>query len=242
MLVCTEGIILHKTKYSDHSLIVKIYTEKFGTQNFIIKNALSKTNKNSVAKQANLALVEINYNKSEQAHLHYIKELTPLHINTVIPYDMARNAILIFYNELLYKLLYDAGEDVVLFSFLKKELLQLDNPTARVKDMHLCFLVSLMQLLGFSPVENYGNRTPYFSVEAAAFLSYYLDTPCFLSKPCSEYFYKLLIASKSDYQQPIEAPKPIRMELLHGLLYYFEQHNEQLSKMESVGILGEILG
>ncbi|MDR1345668.1 MAG: recombination protein O N-terminal domain-containing protein, partial [Bacteroidales bacterium] len=46
MLVCTEGIILHKTKYSDHSLIVQIYTEKFGTQSFIIKNALSKANKN----------------------------------------------------------------------------------------------------------------------------------------------------------------------------------------------------
>jgi DNA repair protein RecO (recombination protein O) len=241
MLVCTEGIILHKTKYSDHSLIVKIYTEKFGTQDFIIKNALSKANKNSVAKWANLALAEINYNKGGQTHLHYIKELTPLHINTVVPYDMARNAILIFYNELLYKLLYDAGEDALLFSFLKKSLLQLDTPTARVKDMHLCFLVSLMQLLGFSPVENYSKRTPYFSIEAAAFLPYALDNPYFFSKPCSEYFYKLLTNSKSGYLAPIEALKPLRMELLHGLLCYFEQHNEQLSKMESVAILSEIL-
>jgi len=241
MLVCTEGIILHKTKYSDHSLIVKIYTDKFGTQDFLIRNAFTKSNKNSVAKCSILTLVEINYNKNDHVNLHYIKELTPLHINKIIPYDMARNAILFFYNELLYKLLYDAGEDYRLFSFLKKSLLQLDDDTVRVKDIHLCFLVSLMHLLGFSPVENYSENTPYFSVEAAAFLPYTSDNSCFLSKSCSEYFYKLLISSKSDYLHPIETHKSIRMELLNGLLYYLAQHNEQLSKIESVGILSEIL-
>jgi hypothetical protein len=99
-----------------------------------------------------------------------------------------------------------------------------------------------MQLLGFSPVENYSEHTPYFSIESASFSPYTLENPYFLSKLCSEYFYKLLISSKSDYSQSIEAAKSLRMELLHGLLCYFEQHNEQLSKIESVAILSEILG
>ena len=42
MFYSTKGIVLHKTKYSDSSLIVKIYTEAFGTLSFIVKNAYSK--------------------------------------------------------------------------------------------------------------------------------------------------------------------------------------------------------
>jgi DNA repair protein RecO (recombination protein O) len=241
MLIHTEGIILHKTPYSDHSLILKIYTEKYGTHSFIVKNALSKSHKNRFLSQATLFLVEVVYNPTAKTQLYYPKEITPLHVNTLIPYDMARSSLLIFYNELLYKILYDAGEDAKLFSFLKDSILQLDDKQEQLKDIHIRFMIKLMHLLGFAPEAQWETNRPYFSLENACFTKKWLpDNPNYMSKAASHYFYQLLQAAETDFITTPEAQKPLRLELLHHLINFFQMHNEHLKNIASLDILIEL--
>ena len=47
MTESTNGICLHHYKYSESSVIVKIFTEKFGLKSYIIKGVRSKKSKNS---------------------------------------------------------------------------------------------------------------------------------------------------------------------------------------------------
>ena len=45
MFVSSKALVLHKTKYGDSGIVVKFFTEKYGTQTFIIKSAFSPKNR-----------------------------------------------------------------------------------------------------------------------------------------------------------------------------------------------------
>ena len=44
-LAKTNGIVLHQIKYGDSSIIVRIYTEEFGMQSYLIRGVKSKKSK-----------------------------------------------------------------------------------------------------------------------------------------------------------------------------------------------------
>ena len=138
MFVSTEGIVLHRVKYSDTSLIVKIFTEKFGTQSFIIKNAFSKKNKLHHTFFSSLALLELTFDDHYLHQLGFLKDVSFVKIYDQIPLDPRRNSILFFYNELLYKLLYSSSEDPKLFRIVKNGMLKLDDPNSFQLDQHIC--------------------------------------------------------------------------------------------------------
>ncbi len=59
MLTTTRGIVLHHFKYSEKSIIAKIYTEKFGLQSYIINGVRSAKSKNKAVYLQPLSLGEI---------------------------------------------------------------------------------------------------------------------------------------------------------------------------------------
>ena len=239
MFVKTKGIVLHKTKYSENSLIVKIYTEKAGTQSFIVKNAFSKKAKINQSLFGQLTMLELTFDMRKQGQLHYVRDVSVGHHYSIIPFDVVRGTVLFFYNELLYKLLFNAPEDEALFRMLEDGLLELDTPECRVADVHIRFMVRLAKNLGLMPENNYSQRYPYFSVEDACFSDHYVEN-LMINQPASGYLSQLL--NHIDDGDSVEMPaKPVRMSLLRGLVQYFEAHNESVSNMQSLSILCEVL-
>ncbi|MFA4853518.1 MAG: recombination protein O N-terminal domain-containing protein, partial [Bacteroidales bacterium] len=61
----SRGIVLHSIKYSDSSLIVKIYTENFGLQSYILRSARNRKSKMKVGIFQPLALLNfvVSHNK-----------------------------------------------------------------------------------------------------------------------------------------------------------------------------------
>ena len=59
MQIKTRGIVLHKTKYSENSVIVNIFTREAGVQSFIVKGAYSKQRRGTIALLENLSMVEV---------------------------------------------------------------------------------------------------------------------------------------------------------------------------------------
>lgn len=236
MFVTTKGILLHKTKYSDTSIIVKIFTEHFGTQSFIIKNAFSKKSKINYSFFTSLALLEITFDDVILHKLGFLKDVCFSKQYIKIPFDPSRNAILFFYNELLYKLLRNSYEDRKMFELIEKSLMELDTVEKLSPDTHLYFLADLMQTLGIFPENDYSLRKPFFSIEENRFSDIYVDNKFFLSEEASTYFSEIL-----NRQHTTLPPKPVRNEVLTGMVQYLIVHNEHIYTLDSLGILMELM-
>ena len=236
MIVSTQGIVLQTTKYSDNSLIVKIFTKKSGTVSFIIKNAFSKKSKQPANLFAPLTILHLVYNETDIEKIRFIKEASIVHPFHSIPLSIIKNSILLFYQELLMKLLYHANApDEPLFTFIKEHLLLLESTPKITPDFHLVFLIHLIQHLGYTPEKNFSINTPYFSIENSNFGNIFIESPFFLSKETSFYLYNIL--SNNHYAIP---DKTTRMELLNAMITYLMKHNKQVKFIESVKILGEV--
>jgi len=237
MIISTEGIVLQSIKYSDNSLIVKIFTKKTGVVSFMIKNAFSKKSKQPASFFSPLTILNLVYNETYSEKLTFLKEVSIVHFFYSISMDIKKNTLLLFEQELLVKLLNNANApDEELFDFITDHLLKLEATQDIAPDLHILFLVQLIQLLGYSPELNFSLQTPYFSIEDSNFGNSFFDTPYFLSKEASFYLFNIL--KKHKYTMP---GKKTRMELLNGMIRYLMKYNKQIKGIESVGILGDLL-
>ena len=68
MTESTNGICLHHYKYSESSVIVKIFTEKFGLKSYIMKGVRSKKSKNklNILHSLNIVDLEVSNNDKRQ--------------------------------------------------------------------------------------------------------------------------------------------------------------------------------
>jgi DNA repair protein RecO (recombination protein O) len=237
MYVSTQGIVLQSIKYSDNSLIVKIFTRKNGVVSFIIKNAFSKKSKQPASYFAPLTILDIIYKETFTERISFLKEVTLAQPFHAIHSDIKKSSILLFYQELLMKLLCQANApDEPLFDFISEHLLKLEEIQELTPDFHIVFLIQLIQQLGYAPELNFSLQTPYFSIEDSNFGNLLLETPYFLSKETSFYLFTML--KRQNHTIP---DKKTRMELLNGMLLYLMKTNKQIKEIESVGILSEVL-
>jgi recombinational DNA repair protein (RecF pathway) len=145
--------------------------------------------------------------------------------------------MLLFYHELLMKLLYQAtAPDEPLFDFLIEHLLNLEATTEVAPDFHIIFLIQLIQQLGYTPEANFSLQAPYFSIEDSRFGGVFVETPYYLSKEAS--FYLFTILKKQNHSTP---DKKTRMELLNGMILYLMKYHKQIKEIASVDILSEVL-
>lgn len=235
MKINSRGIVLNKTKYSETSVIVRIFTRESGVQSFILKGAFSKKNKGKLALLENLSMVEITFDDQRDG-IKYLNDITLNHPYSLIPFDMVRRTLFIFYNEIIYKTLTDYSTDAELFDFVENALRKLDEEGTRLADIHLHFLVDFSKVLGFFPKDNFSEQNCHFFIEESHFVHDYFDYPDYLSREASAYLADLM--HEKDAELP---PKNVRDELLYGLIRYFERHNEQIHRIESVQILSALL-
>ncbi|MBO4231738.1 MAG: DNA repair protein RecO [Bacteroidales bacterium] len=246
MLVKTKGIVLNRRKYSDTSLIVKVFTRQCGVVSFIVKNAFSKNSRFSQAHFAPMNLLELTFHHKNNTSLQYIKELSFYRHYENIPFDLAKNTILLFYNELLYRLLFDYGADERLYDFIEHELIGLDSCEKLRPDAHIIFMATLARELGFLPDNNLSELTPYFAVDDGCFTSFPHSKEEGLDREASRYLSEILTTvseggTRHDNATPTKA---VRNNVLDILVIYFERHNEQLHGLHSVEMfrkLAEIL-
>ncbi len=236
MLITTDGIVLHSTKYSDTSLVVKIFTEKRGVESFLVKGAFGKKSRFKAALFSPLAIVNITYDERNGEKLKYLKDLSRQTQPADLIYDPARSAILMFYNELLYKLLFNVGEDPGLFHLLQEEVRKVYKEEDNLTDLPLRFMLRLSQALGICPENNYSEKNCYFSLPESRFQSYCMDETTEVPKEESYYLSQLL-----NHESNIVVTRSVRNHLLHYLIDYYKIHNEQIRVIESVAILAGVL-
>ncbi len=254
MLHHTRGLVLRQTRYGETSLIVRIYTEAFGVQAYMVNGARSaRSRTRSVLFQPpNLLDLVVYY--TEGREIHRIKEARPLHVYERIPFHVSHSSVAIFMTEVLGKCLRDEHRQEGLFQFLEQRLLELDTCDQGLGTFPALFLLGLSRHLGFQPQGRFGEQTPWFDLQEGIFVSSKPDSGYALLPEESAALDRLLqheatLPETSNQPstallpdpEPLLIPGPLRQSLLESLLIYYRYHIEGFGIMRSPAILHEVL-
>lgn len=240
MLHKTRGIVFKTTNYGESSIIVQVFTEKFGLQSYIINGAKKPRAKISQNMLQPLHLLDMVVYHKSAGNVQRIAELKNTPPLQTIPYDVIKSCIAIFLNEVLYKAIKQQTADENLFDFVFSAIEWLDHQTAAVANFHLLFLVRLTRYLGFYPDRYLINDADYFDMKNGTFTKYKPDSVLYLSPPHTQNFNQLLNCGFDNIGE-IKFSNDERRYLLGKLLDYYSLHIEGFGNIRSQEILEEIL-
>jgi len=240
MLHQTRGIALHSTKFSETSSVVKIYTELFGLQSYLIKGVRKQKSKVKAGLFQPLTLLDLIVYHKDKSSLQNLKEVNYSNPYHEIPFDIRKSSIALFINELVYKTIHEEEPNPELFLFLHKNCLKLDATTNNFALFHLVFSMQLTRYLGFMPQLNYSDTTPFMNLREGVFQTTPPDHSDFLDPVMSLHFFHLLqIQEMADVS--LQIPSKTRDTLLEMILIYYRLHITGFREMKSHHVLHTVL-
>lgn len=230
MLHKTRGIALSYLRYRETSIIVKIYTEAFGLQNYIVngvRSAKSKTNR--IAFFQPLTLLDlVVYHKNKEQTLHRLSEVKCSLPFKSLPFDFIKSSMALFVTEILVKTLREEQKDEPLFEFLNDSVQYLESAEEHFENFHLRFLGKLAVFLGFgadqvSEMEEQltHHQYPYVFDEA------------------TRAALQIFVLAPYDYAHHLDRAR--RNQLLNALLFFYKIHLEGLGEIRSLEVLRELM-
>ena len=230
MLHKTRGIALNYIRFRETSIIVKIYTEEFGIQSYIVNGVRStKSKTNRIALFQPLTLLDlVVYHKSKEQTIHRLSEVRCSLPFRSLPFDFVKSSIALFMTELLVKTLREEETNLPLFQFLIESIVFLEETQEHYENFHLQFLTKLASYLGFGA-----------------------ETVREMEQELNEnlYPYKLEPAMRESLQAFIHLPfdypghltRLQRSKLLDTLIFYYKIHLEGLGEIRSLEVLRELM-
>ncbi|TSD64006.1 DNA repair protein RecO [Inquilinus sp. KBS0705] len=241
MLHKTRGIVFKTTDYSESSIVVQIFTEKFGLQSYIINGAKKPKAKISRNMLQPLHLVDMVVYHKAAGNIQRISELKNSPTLQSIPYDIVKSCIAMFLNEVLYKAVKQQTPDENIFDFIFNAIELLDNKTTGLANFHLLFLIQLTRYMGFYPHGLQAANANYFDMKDGVFTNYKPDSVQYLSPPHTKNFYTLLQSNFGTIDE-VKLNNDERRYLINKLLEYYAMHIEGFGNIKSHEVLEEVLG
>jgi DNA repair protein RecO (recombination protein O) len=241
MLHKTRGIVFKTTDYGESSIIVQVFTEKFGLQSYMVNGAKKPKAKISRNMLQPLHLLDMVVYHKNTGNVQRIKELKNSPLLQTIPYDVIKSSIAIFINEVLYKAVRQQPADESLFGFVFSAIEWLDHEKEGLANFHLLFLIQLTRYLGFYPDRYLASDADYFDLKNGVFSRYKPDNTLYLSPPHTQNFISLLQCNFENLSQ-VKLTNDERRYLIQKLLEYYRLHIEGFGNIHSHEILEEVLG
>ncbi|MGD1845375.1 MAG: DNA repair protein RecO [Salibacteraceae bacterium] len=236
MLYKTGGIVLHKSKYSESSLIVRIYTRQFGLQSYLVPGARSRKSKTKAGWFQAFNQLDLVVYRSERSTLHRIKEIKLEVPYQSIPFDPSRQSMAFFLAEVIYKSLEEDEPDEDLFDFLADCGNYLDQVAACPFNFHLWFLVKFAGFLGFALQEQQHPNEMYFDLREGRFSSF---SPTHRDVADGQAVEHLGAISGTKFAAigGLKFSRTERKSLLDLLLRYYQVHLEHFKELKSRRVL-----
>jgi DNA repair protein RecO (recombination protein O) len=241
MLHKTRGIVFKTTDYSESSVIVQVFTEKFGLQSYMVNGAKKPKAKIGSNMLQPLHLLDMVVYHKNTGNVQRIRELKNTPQLQTIPYDIIKSSIALFLNEVLYKAVKQQGADENLFDFVFSAIEWMDHQTKGLANFHLLFLTQLTRYLGFYPDRYLAVDAEYFDMMNGVFCRYKPDSVLYLSPPHTQNFAAFLQCSFENMHQ-LKLSNDERRYLIQKLLDYYALHIEGFGSVRSRDILEEVLG
>jgi len=240
MLHKTRGIVFKTTDYGESSVIVQVFTEKFGLQSYIINGVKKPKAKISRNMLQPLHLLDMVVYHKNTGQVQRVSELKNSPLLQTIPYDVIKSSMVLFLNEVLYKAVRQQSADENLFDFVFNAIEWLDHQSEGLANFHLLFLVRLTRYLGFFPEQVAVTGADYFDMRAGTFSRYKPEGFYYLSPPHTQNFCKLLQCNFESLGR-LHFSNDGRRYLLQKLLEYYALHVEGFGNIKSHEVLEEVL-
>jgi DNA repair protein RecO (recombination protein O) len=240
MLHKTRGIILKTTLYSESSVVVQIFTEKFGIQSYMINGVKKPRAKISMNMLQPLHLVDMVAYHKHNTGIQRVSELRPAPVYSTIPYNIVKSTVTQFLNEVLYKSIRQQTTDEHLFDFIFSAMCWFDECGPANVNFHLSFLLKLSRFLGFAPSTITKSDDNYFDLQEGEFKSRTPAHPNFLGKEDASLFISLF-TSPFEKIDEIKLDNKTRRFILDKILVYYTLHTASFGDIRSHQVLEEVL-
>lgn len=235
MIEKTQAIVLRSVKYSESSVIVKMYTHRFGMQSYMINGVRSAKGKSKAALLQAGTLLWLEAYHREGKNLQRIKEFSIEKIYSNISVDISRSAVAMFMTEIISACIKEEESNEVLFEFLHGQFLLLDEQSTSLNWFPLQFMLQLSRYLGFFPSGKYSDTTSSFNFEDGVFVSALPFTQAGISNAEAQLLSALI------HDEDVTSFINSRRALLHSILIYFQMHISGFGKIKSLAVLEEVL-
>jgi DNA repair protein RecO (recombination protein O) len=230
MLHKTRGIVLSYIRYRETSIIVRVYTEEFGLQSYLVNSVRSsKSKSNRIALFQPLTLLDMVVYYKPDRDLHRLSEVKTNYPFQHIPFEVAKSSMALFVSEMLTKTLKEEASNPALFHFLESTILFLEQAQTGYENFHIVFLLKLAAYLGFVPSNTKEfedqlreNNYPFLPDEATE-----TALNAFLRQPIGT---------------PVKISRAVRNELLDAVVAFYGIHIDGIGEIKSLSVLREVLG
>ena len=241
MLHNTRGIVFKFFKYSESSIIAKIFTEEFGLQSYMVKGVRSKRSKTRLALFQPLTLVDLVAFHKENKSINHLNEISVNYAYQSIPLEMEKRSILFFIDELLYRSIREETPNKELFDWLFNTLTWFDLNTTGTLNFHLVFMLQLSRFLGFYPKKTPGKKHSIFDLQEGQFTEVIPKDPQYITGALVAKL-ELLYESTFESSQSLDINNNDRRKLVDVLITYYRLHLPGFGEMKSLEVLKTILG
>ncbi|EOR92662.1 DNA recombination and repair protein RecO [Arcticibacter svalbardensis MN12-7] len=239
MLHKTRGIVFKTTVYSESSVVAQIFTEKFGLQSYLVNGARKPKAKIRMNMIQPLHLLDMVVYHKPNGNIQRISELRNAPLLETIPYDLIKSSLVLFLNEVLYKVVRQHHDDVLLFEFIFHSIILLDKLENGLGNFHLWFLLHLSKYLGFYPERTNENISSYFDLKNGVFTNFVPGHAYYLHGKLTSTFSEILVMNV-DSMHLLKISSVNRKDLLSKVLDYYRMHIDNFGEIHSHKIIEEV--
>ncbi len=229
----TRIIVLHKTNYSENSIVVQALALDYGKISFLVSGIKGKKSKVGIALFEPLTILDIVANFKDIEKLICPKEIKLNSLHFDIRSNMGKRMIVLFLSELLNRCIKEPHPEPQMFLFIENALKYLEKTKESVANFHLVFLKELSRYLGFQPNLKQGF---YFDMEEGIFTDILPKSSAYLEGEKKEMFASML-GTKINECNTLKFNGSERKLMLDSLIRYYQIHIPGLSNLKSQGIL-----
>ncbi|MFT6828406.1 MAG: DNA repair protein RecO (recombination protein O) [Roseivirga sp.] len=228
MLHNTRGIVLNYIKYGETSIIVRIFTEAFGVQSYIVNSARTAKGRGKMALYQPLSLLEMVVYHKPGKDIQRISEAKFSYAFSSIPFDPVKTGISIFLTEIMNKLLREESENKELYGFIHQAITIFDHLEKNVINFHLQFLMKCSAYLGFEPqsAEGFIEELAEFGLHFRTLEAERIIISQLMNRPLGD---------------DIEVNGQLRRDILSHIIKFYQIHVSGLNEIKSLVVLKEVL-
>jgi DNA repair protein RecO (recombination protein O) len=237
MLEKSEGLVLKTIRFSESSVIVRIFTRERGWLNFHVPGIRSSRNKSKGNLFQPLQFLELDIYHHPNKQLLKIKEYRPALIYERLPFDMYRHATAVFCLEVLSKCLHEHEPNIELYDYSRHFFSELDHASTLNQLWPQIFLLQTSRILGFHPLipDTTHEENLYFHLQDGRFEPF----PDHLGPTLDHEATYLLLAFLRN--QGLSFQLQERNIITESLLSYFRSHIPGFGRLSSLEILRQII-
>ena len=214
MIVNTELIVLHTTKFGENSIVVHALSKEYGRRSFLVRGA----GKRLMSLLLPLNILEAEVVESSKSSLFTARSLTARHPLLGIRNNIFKNSMTMFMSEVLFRVMKEGVYEQGMYEWCERSILMLDAIQTDFSNFHIRFLLELAVQLGFRPETT--DLMPFVG-------DHYPVIEKFMELPFAE---SMLI--------PLNGP--LRNEIAEEILRYIEFHTDSAVNINSLKVLREL--